>query len=120
MKDLEYFFKALADVTRIQMVWLLLNKEELCVCDFIEVLKVSQSKASRHLRYLFHAGIVMDRRAGQWIHYSLTPELAPRKKEILAIIGAISKTNKEAKTVLADLNQWLKNKKDRLCCEKDN
>ena len=63
MKETASFFKVLADEARLKMLWLLFNHRELCVCDFIEVLGVTQSKASRHLRILYRAGLVTDRRA---------------------------------------------------------
>jgi ArsR family transcriptional regulator, arsenate/arsenite/antimonite-responsive transcriptional repressor len=69
MRPLASVFKALSDETRLQMLGLLLREGELCVCDFVEVLSVTQSKASRHLRYLVNAGLLQDRRAGIWVHF---------------------------------------------------
>jgi len=71
MRDVADFFKALGDEARVQMLWLLLHHDELCVCDFMAALDIGQSKASRHLRTLYHAGLVSDRRAGTWTYYSL-------------------------------------------------
>ena len=68
--QLETFFKALADSTRLRILGLLLTGE-VCVCDIHESLKIAQPKASRHLAYLRKAGLVTPRRAGLWIHYSL-------------------------------------------------
>jgi ArsR family transcriptional regulator, arsenate/arsenite/antimonite-responsive transcriptional repressor len=76
MRELADTFKALSDETRLQMMALLLENEELCVCDFVGALGLTQSKASRHLRYLYNAGLVKDRRAGVWIHYRLAPDLS--------------------------------------------
>ena len=42
------FFKSLADETRLKILWLLSGTEELCVCDVIDVLCITQSKACRH------------------------------------------------------------------------
>ncbi len=69
MRGLAGLFRALADETRLRMMGMLLRRREICVCDFVEVLGITQSKASRHLRYLLHAGLVEDRRAGLWVHY---------------------------------------------------
>lgn len=63
-------FKTLADETRLRILHLL-SRRELCVCQIVEVLGVGQSKASRHLAHLKNAGLVIDRREGLWIHYSL-------------------------------------------------
>jgi ArsR family transcriptional regulator, arsenate/arsenite/antimonite-responsive transcriptional repressor len=72
MRMLASIFKALSDETRLQMLGLLLKEGELCVCDFVEVLGVSQSKASRHLRHLVHAGLLLDRREAVWVHFRIT------------------------------------------------
>lgn len=62
MRNLASVFRALADETRLQMLALIMKYEELCVCDFVNVLEITQSKASRHLRYLLNAGFLQDRR----------------------------------------------------------
>ena len=69
------FFKSLSDETRLKILWLLSGTEELCVCDIIDVLRITQSKASRHLRYLYHLGWVTDRRDGLWMNYRLARDL---------------------------------------------
>ena len=63
-------FRALADETRLRILNLLCRKE-LCVCHIVEALKTGQSKVSRHLAHLRHAGLVDDRREGLWVYYSL-------------------------------------------------
>jgi ArsR family transcriptional regulator, arsenate/arsenite/antimonite-responsive transcriptional repressor len=45
-------FRSLADETRLSILCLLMQHEELCVCDIMGVSEITQSKASRHLRYL--------------------------------------------------------------------
>ena len=83
MRHLADTFKALSDETRLQMMALLLENDELCVCDFVEALGLTQSKASRHLRYLYNTGLVKDRREGVWIHYRLAPDLSPESKALV-------------------------------------
>jgi ArsR family transcriptional regulator, arsenate/arsenite/antimonite-responsive transcriptional repressor len=68
--NLELFFKALADGTRLQLIHVLAD-EEVCVCSLVDVLKTNQSKISRHLAYLRRAGLVVARRDGRWSHYRL-------------------------------------------------
>ena len=70
LEEMEALFKALADVTRLRILGLLLSGE-VCVCDIHESLKVPQSKASRHLAYLRKSGLVQTRREGLWVHYRL-------------------------------------------------
>jgi len=73
MKDVANFFKVLADEVRIKILWLLFNNRELCVCEIMAMLETTQSKASRHLATLRHAGLVKDRRDGTWSYYSICP-----------------------------------------------
>ncbi|HEU4714674.1 MAG TPA: metalloregulator ArsR/SmtB family transcription factor [Pyrinomonadaceae bacterium] len=68
--NLEFFFKALADHTRLRLIHLL-EDDEVCVCSFVEVLETNQPKISRHLAYLRRAGLVAARREGKWSHYRL-------------------------------------------------
>lgn len=72
LADMETFFMALADKTRLRLLNLM-RDEEVCVCFFTEVLGDSQPKISRHLAYLRNAGIVQARRDGKWMHYSIVP-----------------------------------------------
>ncbi len=74
MRQLRDLFKALACETRLQMLALLLREKDLCVCDFVEILQISQSKASRHLRQLVQADLLIDRRDAVWVHFSINPK----------------------------------------------
>lgn len=68
--DLERFFQALGDKTRLRLLNLM-GDQEICVCYFVEVLDSPQPKISRHLAYLRSAGIVSVRRDGKWMHYRI-------------------------------------------------
>lgn len=68
--DLERFFLALGDKTRLRLLNLM-GDRELCVCYFVEILKSPQPKISRHLAYLRNAGMVEARREGKWMHYRI-------------------------------------------------
>jgi len=69
------FFKALADETRLRIVKLL-EIREMCVCEVMVALSLTQPTASHHLGILENAGLVKDRKEGKWVFYSLAnPEL---------------------------------------------
>jgi ArsR family transcriptional regulator len=68
--NIDFFFKALADRTRLRLISLI-GDSEVCVCFLVVILKISQPKISRHLAYLKRAGIVRARREGKWMHYRL-------------------------------------------------
>lgn len=64
-------FKALSDETKLRILKILQERDELCVCEIMQALDISQSRASRNLGILKNAGFVTDRREGSWIYYSL-------------------------------------------------
>ena len=69
------FFQLLSDETRLRCLMLMQQEGELCVCELTHALNVIQPKISRHLASLRDAGVVIDRRQGQWIYYQIHPEL---------------------------------------------
>lgn len=105
--DMDLFFLALADRTRLRLLSLI-GEDEVCVCFLVEVLRTNQPKISRHLAYLRRAGLVKSRRQGKWMHYRVT---APQELH--------------AKRIFEQVMTWLRDdsemKKDRerlvsLCC----
>ena len=115
MRETAALYKAMGDETRLRMIWLLLNHRELCVCDFMEVLQITQSKASRHLRNLFHAGLVDDRREGLWVYYSLRRfEPGPVQTTMQAIKRELQ-DDADAEALSRALEAWLKEKEAGRC-----
>ena len=83
----EHLTHALSDLTRLRILMLLLPHGERCVCDLTLALDLPQPKISRHLAVLRETGLLLDRRAGLWIHYRLHPDLPAWALEALAAIG---------------------------------
>lgn len=77
------FFKALSDETRLNIILLVAAHQELCVCDLQDKLNLSQPKISRHLALLRTSRLLADRRQGQWVYYSLHPDLTEWALQIL-------------------------------------
>ena len=77
MHDLIKALKALSDETRLRILKILLEKE-CCVCEVMQALDISQSRASRNLGILQDAGFVKARRDGVWIVYSVDWQTAHR------------------------------------------
>ncbi|OGO02971.1 MAG: hypothetical protein A2Y91_06170 [Chloroflexi bacterium RBG_13_54_8] len=73
MRDLIKTFKALSDESRLRTLSLLLERE-CCVCEVMQALDISQSKASRALSALYDAGIMQLRKDGRWSLYSIDRE----------------------------------------------
>ena len=85
LKEIVKVFKAIGDETRIRLLKLL-QQRELCVCELMQALDMTQSRVSRNLGILKNAGLVEDRRDGLWVHYSLNDEAKPYVKELLEIL----------------------------------
>jgi DNA-binding transcriptional ArsR family regulator len=64
-------FKALADENRLRILSLL-TAREMCVCEVMVALDLTQPTASHHLRILESVGLVKDRKEGKWVFYSLS------------------------------------------------
>lgn len=96
----DQLFGILSDQTRLRCLILLLNTDELCVCEIIEILKQPQSKISRHLSLLRNLDLVNDERRGNWIYYKINPDLTPWIKEMLL---SLSEKILEQKPFSADL-----------------
>jgi len=69
-------FKALSDETRLRVLLVLLE-QECCVCEIMQALEISQTRASRSLAALHDAGFLKLRREGQWSFYSIDREGMP-------------------------------------------
>jgi ArsR family transcriptional regulator, arsenate/arsenite/antimonite-responsive transcriptional repressor len=80
--DMERFFQALGDKTRLRLLNLM-GDQEICVCYFVEILAQGQPKISRHLAYLRSAGIVQARREGKWMHYRIVIPPNPGAAQVL-------------------------------------
>ncbi len=105
--QVERFFQALGDETRLRLLNLM-GQQEVCVCYFVEILGVPQPKISRHLAYLRSAGIVAARREGKWMHYRIVMPPHPGATQILKqTLGWL----KEEKAMQADRARL-----NRVCC----
>lgn len=76
-------FRALGDETRLRLLAQLRGGEQ-CVCDLTDELEASQSRLSFHLKTLKDAGLVVDRREGRWVYYTINPEALAMLERVLA------------------------------------
>ena len=105
------FYKCLSEDTRLKCLLLITLKSELCVCDLISALKLSQPKVSRHLAELRKCGILSDHRRGKWVFYQLNQTLPKWALEVLRL------TTKENPSYLNDcLNNLDTAKLTDNCC----
>jgi ArsR family transcriptional regulator len=115
MRELIRITKALADPNRVRIL-LALRKQELCVCQIIELFQLAPSTVSKHLSILNHAGLVTPRKTERWVFYRL-----PGKEASVAIREAIDWIHKsladtpEAETDRKKLKQILKLNPTLIC-----
>ena len=101
MRNLVKVFKALSDETRIRLLKLM-QQRELCVCELMQTLDMTQSRVSRNLGILKDAGLVEDRRDGLWVHYSLNADSF--NVYVKPLLKLLKDWANDDKTVLDDLN----------------
>jgi len=84
--------KALADENRIRILMALNGREELCVCQLIDMLQLAPSTVSKHLFILRSARLVLGRKEGRWMYYRLNADnaSAPVKGALKWIIQSIA------------------------------
>jgi ArsR family transcriptional regulator len=75
-------FHALSDETRLSLLEQLRHGER-CVCELTDVMKAGQSRLSFHLKVLKDAGLLVDRREGRWIYYSINPDAIEELEELV-------------------------------------
>jgi DNA-binding transcriptional ArsR family regulator len=90
LRDYEAVLKAAADPNRVRILKML-ETGEMCVCQIVAVLELSQSTVSKHLSLLRAAGLVDERKDGRWVHIRLSR----------------SAVNDYARPLLRLLREWL-------------
>ncbi len=85
MKKLAGLFKLLSDKTRIRIL-MLLSSKELCVCQLMGILGISQPLISRNLSLLSGADLLAERRDGKLIFYSVRKDLPAAAADVLRIL----------------------------------
>ena len=102
MENVQRTLAALSDRLRLRCVLLLAREGELCVCELVQALDVSQPKVSRHLATLRESGLVVVRREAQWLHYRLDPDQPIWLSQIVEAAAAACATDPDH---LADLER---------------
>ena len=90
-KQITVIFKALCDENRVQ-IFRILQNGELCACHLPEDLHLSQPTLSHHMKILCDSGLVVGRKEGKWMHYSISAEGAMIAVECLKQITAVKES----------------------------
>lgn len=75
-------FSALSNSIRLRCLYLISNIDEVCVCDIVEALRITQPTASKALNCLKDAGLISGRKAANWTYYSANSEMSDWKRRI--------------------------------------
>jgi ArsR family transcriptional regulator, arsenate/arsenite/antimonite-responsive transcriptional repressor len=102
MREIIKAFKALSDETRLRVLSLILERE-CCVCEIMQALDISQSKASRALTTLYDAGFLKLRKEGLWSLYSFDTDAMAEYQA--GLVDVIKKALENNKTSLLDKEQ---------------
>lgn len=101
----DLMFRCFADRTRLRLMHMLHQRNEMCVCDLMRVLDLPQAKASRHLVYLQKAGLIKARSKRQWVYYRLAPAKGKLHAKLLECLDNASKDLPALQIDLKQLNQ---------------
>jgi len=99
MRDFVKLFKALSDETRLRMLNILLERE-CCVCEVMQALDISQTRASRNLAALYEAGFLKLRRDGSWSLYSI--DMDDMNEFVADLVQAVAKAMERNKMLEQD------------------
>jgi ArsR family transcriptional regulator len=105
MRDLIKALKALSDEIRLRIINLLLERE-CCVCEVMQALNISQTRASRNLSILYDAGFLKLRKEGLWSLYSIDRARMP--EYLVNLIEASAKALVGNATLASDKENLLK------------
>ncbi len=105
-------FKALSDETRLRILKLL-EKGELCVCDVVAALDMTQPAISFHLGVLREANLLKGRKQGKWMHYRIDDSDMFKRLMILSVLAKIP--GDATKAEMSRLEAFLKNKTNGAC-----
>lgn len=93
-KKVSTIFKALCDENRVRILALLKGGEK-CACKLLEALDIVQPTLSHHMKILCDSGLVVSRKEGKWMHYSLSREGFARAVSCLnAFLGEVESNTK--------------------------
>ncbi|MFA5399058.1 MAG: metalloregulator ArsR/SmtB family transcription factor [Dehalococcoidia bacterium] len=105
MRNLVRILKSLSDETRLRMLNMLFQRE-CCVCEIMQVLDISQPRASHHLIALYNAGLLKMRRQGLFALYSIDWEnMQTYEEELIRAVRKGLEGNEQAESDLRNLKK---------------
>jgi DNA-binding transcriptional ArsR family regulator len=114
MRHFMQITRALSDENRVRIL-LFLTHSELCLCQIIELLKLSPSTVSKHMSILIQTGLVDVRKEGRWHYYRLPEEPEPAVSAALDFLQKSAPKSTELEKNRRLLKEVLRVDKEELC-----
>ncbi|MCL2065851.1 MAG: metalloregulator ArsR/SmtB family transcription factor [Treponema sp.] len=86
-EDYALFFRALSDENRLKIMDML-SCGEICACEILLELDITQSTLSHHMKILCDCALVVPRRAGKWTYYSQNKAAIKSLKDFIGYVSA--------------------------------
>lgn len=116
LRDYEAVLKAAADPNRVRILKML-EGGELCACQIVAALSLSQSTVSRHLSLLRAAGLVEERKEGRWVHFRLAETtINPYAQPLLALLRGWLGRDETVKADAQRVKRIRETPVEALCC----
>ena len=115
MNELSKTAGVLADPTRVRILAALLEGE-LCVCELCDVLEVTQSTLSTHLKVVRDAGLVSARKQGKWMYYDFSSDGRAAIAPLFKLFETPLKRDPELRRDSKRLGRRLAMREDGSCC----
>jgi ArsR family transcriptional regulator len=87
-QEMSDVLKLLSDRSRLTIL-ALLQVQDLCVCEIVDIMQMSQPNVSQHMRKLKAGGLVKESKRGQWVYYSLHTEGKSYVRELIAQLPSV-------------------------------
>jgi len=112
LKKIEKIIKALADKNRLRIIYLLNEKQDLCVCEITDIIGLSQPTISSHLRLLENAGLIESDKDGLWVNYNINSRSGLLSRKLMEMI---CKDLKKDRQIISDRKKLKAVDRDMIC-----
>ena len=92
-------FRSFSDESRVRILHLIHHQREMCITDLEHVLDFTQTKTSRHLNYLKHAGLVYGQPVDQFVYYQI-------RNQASDVVGQLFQYMSKDAVLLKDLETY--------------
>ena len=84
--QLAALFRVLSEPARLQMLSLIAAQpnQEVCACELVDSLGLSQPTISHHLKVMYEAGLLEKERRGTWIYYRIVQGRLAALRDVLS------------------------------------